>query len=49
MKGCNKALYENDEGKVCCGTYLSGGIMLCLECQNRHSPSINFTSKGEKK
>jgi len=35
MRGCNKVLYENNEGKVCCGNYMSGGIMLCLECQGK--------------
>ncbi len=35
MKGCNKVLYENDEGEVHCGSYMSGGIMLCLECQGK--------------
>lgn len=33
--GCWKILYKNDEGDVRCGSYLSGGFMLCNKCKDK--------------
>lgn len=49
MKGCNKVLYENYEGEVHCGSYMSGGIMLCMECQNKANAVTKLINKGGEK
>lgn len=33
--GCGKKLYENEDGDVNCGSYMSGGIMLCPNCSSK--------------
>ena len=34
LRGCGKLLYENNEGKVICGSYMSGGVMICKNCSS---------------